>query len=55
MKKYKVQITETLQKIVEVETEDGHEAWELVYGRYHDQDIILDASDFVDAEFEVVE
>lgn len=54
MQEYQVEIKETLSRIVIVEAEDGHEAWELVHGRYQEQSIVLDASDFQDVEFEVV-
>lgn len=55
MKTYEVQITETLQRIVEVEAKDGNEAWELIHGRYYDEGIVLDADDCQGVEIEVVE
>ena len=55
MPKYNVQITETLQRIIEVEAEDEDMAIEQIEGSYQDCDIVLDAEDFKDVDYEVVE
>lgn len=56
MKKYKVEITETLKKIVEVEAESVAAARQIVKGRYHEaeDDYILTDANYYDTEFEVL-
>ena len=56
MKKYKVEITETLKKIVEVEAESAQAARQIVKDRYHDteDDYILTDANYYDTEFEVL-
>ena len=49
--KFKVEISETTNKVVEVEAEDVDTACEIVEDRYKDGDIVLDSSDFLDVEF----
>lgn len=53
MKKYRVEIIETLQRTVEVEAENAGKAWELVNEQYKNQAIVLDASDYGDTEINV--
>ncbi len=56
MPKFKVQVTETLQKIVEVNAKDKNEAIDKVERMYWHEEIVLTADDLVpDAEFEIVE
>ena len=55
MKTYKVQITETLQRTVEVEATDEDAAVDAVNNQYRDEEIILDSDDANDVEIEVVE
>lgn len=55
MGKYKVSITEYLNTIIEVEAEDEVAAQEEVERMYYDQEIILNADDYVSTDFEVVE
>ena len=43
MKTYKVKITETLEKEVEVEAEDRDEAVQIVSDAWHNSEYILDA------------
>lgn len=50
MNEYKVEIKETLSRIVTVEAEDEADACD----RVSNQGIVLDASDFIDVEFEVI-
>ena len=56
MKKYKVEITETLKKIVEVDAESAKEAKQIVNDRYHDaeDEYILTDANYYDTEFEVL-
>lgn len=55
MKKYKVEITETLQHTEEVEANSRQEAIQLVKDRYADEEIVLTYDNYVDTEFEVRE
>lgn len=50
--RFKVTITETLKRTVEVEADDLHEAEQIVSDGWHSSKYILGADDFVDAEFE---
>ncbi len=50
MNKFKIEITETLSKIIEVEADDIEEALERVETMYKEEKIILDSSDFIDKE-----
>ena len=55
MPKFKVQITETSQKIIEVTAKDADTAITKARNMYESEDIVLTADDFVpDAEFEIV-
>lgn len=45
--KYQIEITETLQKIVEVEAPSYSEAFQNVWNDYNNGDIVLDSDDFV--------
>lgn len=52
--KVKIQITETLQKIVEVDAYDAEIAEDIVMDRYNQEEIILTFKDFKDVDFEEV-
>ena len=54
MNTYKVKITETLEKVVEVEAEDRDEAEQIVSDAWHNSEYILDAEDFKGVEFNAV-
>lgn len=54
MNKYSVEITETLQRTVEVEAENATEAYKKVNAMYRDADIVLDSDDFIDFDIDVV-
>ena len=54
LKKYKIEITETLQRIEEVEAGDKAEAFDKIREQYKQQEIILDADDFVGVEFGIL-
>lgn len=51
MKTYEVTITETLQKMVEVEANSRLEAEALVESRWNDSEYVLDADSFVGVDF----
>lgn len=51
--KYKVTITETLSRTVEVETETSDEAIAMVEDGYNDGENILDYSDFDNVKFKI--
>lgn len=52
--KYQVEITETLQKTVEVEAESERDAISKVEDQYYNNEIELDTSDFIDTIFEII-
>jgi len=54
MKKYKVEIEETLNRIVEVDAENEDEAYMKVKEMYKNCEIVLMAEDFLDVEFSVL-
>lgn len=45
--KYQIEITETLQKIVEVEAPSYSEAFQSIWNDYNNGDIVLSSDDFV--------
>ena len=53
-RKFKVTITETLKRTVEVEAVDQHEAEQIVTDGWHSSKYILGSEDFIDVEFEAV-
>ena len=54
--KLTVCITETLERLIEVEVDDiGGDPMEYVRQQYLDEEIILDSSDLVDTEFRICE
>lgn len=55
MKKFTVEITETLQRQVEVRAADPSEAITKVKGKYHNEEIVLDYEDYVDTEFSIID
>ena len=55
MKTYRVVVTETLQRIVYIDAKSAEEAKRNVEQRYHNEEIVLDSSDYQDTEIEVVE
>lgn len=55
MSKFTVVITEILERKVEVEASTASEAEEIVRRKYYAQEIVLDSSDFVNAEFTLTE
>ena len=55
MKTYRVVVTETLQRNVYIDAKSGEEAKHNVEERYHNEEIVLDSSDYQGTEIEVVE
>lgn len=53
MTKFRVEITETLSRTIEIEAENEEEAVEMVRQMYRKCDIVLDASDYVETEIGV--
>ena len=51
--KVKVCITETLQRVIEVDIDEIEDPIEYVREQYLSEEIILDSSDLVDTEFEI--
>lgn len=54
MKKYKIEITETLQKQIEVMASSKEEALDLIKQQYQNEDIVLTADDHVNTSIEVL-
>ena len=54
MKSYKVEITETLRRTVNVKARDYDEAINKVREAWRRSEYVLDADDFLEAGFEVV-
>lgn len=50
MKKYQIEITETLQKIIEVEADNASDAVTQITSDYSIGEIVLDGMDFVGFE-----
>ena len=53
--KIKVEVTEILQRIIEVEANDLKDAIDKVEEMYRNEDIVLDYSDYISTEIKVVE
>ena len=54
MKKYKVEIQETLSRLIEVEADSESDAWEIVSKQYRNSEIILGGDDFEDYTINVL-
>lgn len=50
MKKYNINVRETLEKVVEIEAETSNEAVERAQNLYDDEEIVLDFMDYVGVE-----
>ena len=50
---YKIEIKETLSRIIDIEADNESEAIMKVKSKYITQDIVLDSSDYVDTEFNI--
>ena len=53
--KIKIEITETLQKTIEIEADNASDAISKVKNLYIKEDIVLDSNDYVSTEIKVVE
>lgn len=51
MKKYRIEVSEVLSRVVEVVAQDEDEAIQTVKAMYRNCDLVLDASDYVLTEF----
>lgn len=51
MKKFKIEIEEVLQRVVEVEAATKNEAIDIAKNLYKNEEIILDGADFKGVEF----
>lgn len=54
MKIYKIEITETLQKTIEVEADNAKDALHKVTKMYENEESILDYNNFVDVSFKSI-
>lgn len=54
MKKYLIEITETLQKQIEVQANSREEAEQKIREQYRNEEIVLDDTNYVDTEFTVL-
>ena len=52
--KFRVVVTETLQRIIEIDAESNEEAESKARRQYRNEDIVLDSADFIDVEFKVL-
>ena len=50
MKKFRIEVTEVLRRIVEIEAENESDAIDTVWQMYQNCDFVLDASDYVETE-----
>lgn len=54
MQTFQVQITETLQRTLSIQAKSKSEALNIAYNMYKTEDVILDASDYMDTEFQLL-
>ena len=55
MEKYKVCVQEVLEKVIEVEAASESDAIDIVMEMYHNEEVVLDSSDFVEVNFDNLE
>ncbi len=53
--KYKVEITEYLQKTIEVDADNESDALSIVKDMYNNEEVVLSADDFIDKDFNIIE
>lgn len=53
MTKYRIEVTEVLSRIVEMDSDNEDDAVEMVRQMYRNCELILDASDYVETEISV--
>lgn len=54
MKKYKVEITETLQRVIEVQAQSANDAIELIRQKYKKEEIVLSENDYISTEIDLL-
>lgn len=54
MKKYKVEITESLQRIIEVQAQSANDAIELIRQKYKKGEIVLSENDYISTEIDLL-
>jgi hypothetical protein len=54
MKEYKIEIVETICRIVTVEAQSDEEAMSKIRDDYNNAEIVLDYDDFLDVEFNFI-
>ena len=54
MKTYKIEITETLQKTIEIEADNEKDALHKVIRTYENEEVILDYNNIVDVSFKSI-
>ncbi len=52
---YKFEITEILQKIVNIKADSKKEAYKIIGDMYKDEEIVLDSDDFIESVINIVE
>lgn len=55
MEIFKIEVKETLSRIIEIEANSNEEALFKIEDLYKKQDIVLDADDFIETEFLKIE
>ncbi|MBK7986880.1 MAG: DpnD/PcfM family protein [Ignavibacteria bacterium] len=55
MQTFKIEVKETLSRIIEIEANSEDEAYLKVKGMYRNEEIVLDENDFVDTDFIEIE
>jgi hypothetical protein len=53
MNEYKVEITETLQRIIMINAANEDDALVKIKEMYRAEDVVLDSSDFIDTDFNI--
>lgn len=55
MRNYKIEITDTLQKQIEVEASSKEEAERIVKERYRNEEIVLSSSDHIETKISAIQ
>lgn len=55
MKKYKIQVTETSSRIIEVTASDAEMAERIVMKMYQNEEVVLDYADYDYVDFNLIE
>ena len=55
MKNYKVEIEETLTRVIEVQATNEEEAFETIYEQYHEGEIVLSGDDWEETKFYILD